>query len=48
MALSLDIFENPYGAPGPTESQTPPATKNKPFFSENPDDPQKLTFFPQK
>ena len=25
----LDIFENSYGAPRPTESQHPPATKKK-------------------
>ena len=27
--LKLDIFENPYGAPRPTESENPPATKKK-------------------
>ena len=29
VAQKLDIFENPYGAPRPTESQNPPATKNE-------------------
>ena len=27
--LRLDIFENPYGAPRPTESENPPATKKE-------------------
>ena len=31
----LDIFENPYGAPRPTESENPPATKK-----ENPKNPK--------
>ena len=34
----MDIFENPYGAPRPTESQNPPATKRK--NSKNPEDPE--------
>ena len=29
LALALDIFENPYGAPRPTEPQNPPATKKE-------------------
>ena len=42
MAFVLDIFENPYGAPRPTESQNPPATKKEiPKKTENPDYPQK-------
>ena len=30
-AGALDIFENPYGTPRPTEPQNPPATKKKKF-----------------
>ena len=33
----LDIFENPYGAPRPTESQNPPATKKE--IPKNPKTP---------
>ena len=38
---NLDIFENPYGAPRPTEPQNPPATKNEIPKTQNPGYPQK-------
>ena len=36
-SLVLDIFENPYGAPRPTESPNPPATKKE--IPKNPKTP---------
>ena len=36
---NLDIFENPYGPPRPTESQPPPPQQQKKRNSQNPENP---------
>ena len=46
--LKFDIFDNPYGAPRPTESQNPPTTKKEiPKTPKAPIIPKSKCSFPQ-
>ena len=47
-SLRLDIFENPYGGPRPTESENPPSNKTEiPKILKSSRIPKSKRYFPQ-